>query len=404
MGVGGFFTRWLGDLAADQYANGSVPFVIPDVLSTETSGAGAAGWADAGVIIPWTLYLAYGDERILERQYESMKAWVEFQRGRAGDDLVWTGDFHFGDWLAYSTTDPAYPGATTSTDLIATAFFAHSSDLLSRTSRVLGRETDAREYAALFDDIANAFRREFVTETGRVGENTQTAYALALMFDLLPETLRPEAARRLAADVRERGNHLTTGFLGTPYLNEVLTRFGHLDVAYDLLLQDTYPSWLYPVTQGATTIWERWDGQKPDGTFQSASMNSFNHYAYGAVGDWMYRVVAGIDTSESEPGYKHVLIGPQPGGGLTQAHATLDTMYGAVESEWNRSGDRFELRVVVPPNTTATVRIPDARLDRVTEGGRPVQSTDGVTGAAQDGDATVLDVGSGSYLFAVARN
>ena len=149
---------------------------------------------------------------------------------------------------------------------------------------------------------------------------------------------------------------------------------------------------------------KRWDGQKPDGTFQSASMNSFNHYAYGAVGDWMYRVVAGIDTSESEPGYKHVLIGPQPGGGLTQAHATLDTMYGAVESEWNRSGDRFELRVVVPPNTTATVRIPDARLDRVTEGGRPVQSTDGVTGAAQDGDATVLDVGSGSYLFAVARN
>ncbi len=398
MGVGPFFTRWLGDLAADQYENGSIPFVVPDVLSTESSGAGAAGWADAGVIIPWTLYLAYGDEGILDRQYESMRAWVEFERARAGDDFIWTGDFHFGDWLAYSTTDPAYPGATTSTDLIATAFFAHSSDLLSRAARVLGREADAREYAALFGDIAVAFRREFVTETGRVGENTQTAYALALMFDLLPEAQRGEAARRLAADVRSRGDHLTTGFLGTPYLTDVLTRFGYLDVAYDLLLQDTYPSWLYPVTQGATTIWERWDGQKPDGTFQTAGMNSFNHYAYGAVGDWMYRVVAGLDTDPSRPGYKRLRIRPRPGGGLSHARATLATMYGIAESGWRVDGDRFTLRVVVPANTTAMVRIP-APYAELTEGGVAVQDAEGITSVSREDGEVVVEVGSGTYAF-----
>jgi alpha-L-rhamnosidase len=416
MGVAGFFTKWLGDLAADQYPSGSIPFVIPDVLSvdwpppgsltdaSESGAAGAAGWADAGVIIPWTLYLTYGDTRILERQFDSMTAWVEFQRSRAGPDLVWTGDFHFGDWLAYSTTDPAYPGATTGTDLIATAFFAHSADLLSRAARILGRGADAEAYARLFRDTAAAFRREFVTEAGRVGENTQTAYALALMFDLLPEQMRPEAARRLADDVRAHDTHLTTGFLGTPYLNHVLTRFGYLDVAYDLLLQDTYPSWLYPVTQGATTIWERWDGQKPDGTFQSPSMNSFNHYAYGAVGDWMYRAVAGIDTSESAPGYKHLMIAPRPGGDLTSARATLETMYGTVESSWTVSSDRFTLDATVPANTTATIRLPDAWLAHVTENGQPVARVPGVTGMTQDAEVAILEVGSGTYRFAVTRN
>lgn len=184
-----------------------------------------------------------------------MQAWVAYMKAQAGDDLVWSSGFHFGDWLAYSTTNPAYPGATTGTDVIATAFFAHSTSLLAKTARVLGRESDRLAYEALASDIRAAFQKEFVTATGRVAENTQTAYALSLNFDLLAQTQRPEAARRLAADVRERENHLTTGFLGTPYLNDVLTRFGHLDVAYDLLLQESYPSWLYPVTQGATTIW-----------------------------------------------------------------------------------------------------------------------------------------------------
>jgi len=297
-----------------------------------------------------------------------MQAWVAYMKAQAGDDLVWSSGFHFGDWLAYSTTNPAYPGATTGTDVIATAFFAHSTSLLAKTARVLGRESDRLAYEALASDIRAAFQKEFVTATGRVAENTQTAYALSLNFDLLAQTQRPEAARRLAADVRERENHLTTGFLGTPYLNDVLTRFGHLDVAYDLLLQESYPSWLYPVTQGATTIWERWDGQKPDGSFQSPTMNSFNHYAYGAVGDWMYRVVAGIDTSSAAPGYKHVVIHPRPGGGLTHAKASLETMYGTVASSWETDDNRFELTVSIPPNTDATVRLPDGRVESIGSG------------------------------------
>ena len=295
MDVAGFFAKWLRDVAADQHENGSVPFVVPDVLSQggQFSG-GSAAWADAAVIVPWTMYLSYGDTRVLETQYPSMKAWVEYMRRQAGDGHLWTTGFHFGDWLAFATTRSDYPGATTGKDLIATAFFAHSTDLLQRTASVLGKNDEAADYLKLLARIKQAFVKEFVTASGRVGENTQTAYALALQFDLLPEDLRAEAARRLAAEVRSRG-HLTTGFVGTPYLCHVLGRYGHLDVAYDLLNRQEYPSWLYPVKQGATTIWERWDGLKPDGAFQDPGMNSFNHYAYGAIGEWMYRVVAGLE-------------------------------------------------------------------------------------------------------------
>ncbi len=395
MDVAGFFTKWLQDLAADQKENGSIPFVVPDVLGQ----GGSTAWADAGVIIPWTMYLVYGDTRILENQYESMKAWVEYMRRQAGDNYLWTTGFHFGDWLAYSTTNPGYPGATTGKDLIATAFFAHSTDLLARTAAVLGKDADAKEYAALVEKIKPAFQREFVTSTGRVGENTQTAYALALMFDLLPDELRPRAAERLEADIASHQGHLTTGFVGTPYLCQVLSNNGRLDAAYKLLMQETYPSWLYPVTQGATTIWERWDGQKPDGTFQDAGMNSFNHYAYGAIGEWMYRVVAGIEIDPSTPGYKHVLIQPQPGGGLTSVRASFESMYGEVESDWKLAGNQFEMTARVPPNTRATVRLPGATLQQVTEGGKPVGSAPGVAKAYQDGQAVVVEVGSGEYRF-----
>ncbi len=401
--VAAFFTRWLRDLAADQYENGSVPHVIPDVLTTpERAAAGSAGWADAAVIVPWTMYLAYGDRRLLEEQYDSMAAWVEYMRGRAGDDLVWDGDVHFGDWLAYAAPPRearSYPGATTGKDLIATAFFAHSTELLQRIAQVLGRSDDEARYRDLQRDVKQAFQEEFVSVRGRVGENTQTAYVLALQFDLLPEDQRAQAAERLARDVRER-KHLTTGFLGTPYLCHVLSRFGHLDEAYMLLNREEYPSWLYPVTQGATTIWERWDGQKPDGTFQDPSMNSFNHYAYGAIGDWMYRVMAGIDTDPAAPGYKRVLIRPRPGGGFTRVKAHHDTMHGRVSSAWSLEGGRFALDVEIPPNTTATVRLPSARLADVTEGGKVLAAGNGIATAGQDGEVVVMDVGSGRYSFA----
>ncbi len=395
MDVASFFTKWLGDLAADQTKDGRIHFVIPDVLG----GAGSAAWADAGAIIPWTIYLVYGDKRILETQYESMKAWVEYMKGEAGEDFIWDTGFHFGDWLAFATTRSDYPGATTDKDLIATSFFAYSTSLLERTARVLGKVEEAESYANLLENIKRAYLAEFVTPRGRLASNTQTAYALALNFDLLPDELRSQAAGRLAADVRRFDNHLTTGFVGTPYLCHVLTRFGYLDVAYDLVNQETYPSWLYPVKQGATTIWERWDGIKPDGSFQDPGMNSFNHYAYGAIGEWLYRVTAGINLDPSEPGYKHVLIQPRPGPGFTSVDAGLDSMYGRIESHWDLTDSKFHLMVVIPVNTRATVRLPDAAIASVTESGKKLSEAEGIVSSRQEGGDAVIEVGSGNYSF-----
>lgn len=376
MDVNGFFAKWLADLALDQKSDGSMPSVIPDVLSrTSASVGGSAGWADASVIVPWNVYQAYGDARLLERQYPSMRAWVDYVHKQAGDKLLWNTGSHYGDWLAFATTRSDYPGATTDKDLIATAYFAHSSDLVSRAAAALGNTDDARTYRDLFERIRAAFQREFVSASGRLASNTQTAYVLALDFDLLPESMRAESARRLAADVAVM-KHLTTGFLGTPALTRTLSDNGYLDAAYKLLLNEQYPSWLYPVKHGATTIWERWDGQKPDGSFQDAGMNSFNHYAYGAVGDWMYRTVAGLDADQAVPAFRHLLIHPQPGGGFTAARATLMTPYGEAASGWSVAGDSVHVTVRVPANARATVRLP---------GG------------------AVKDVGSGDYEWTVAR-
>ena len=391
--VAGFFTNWLGDAIVDQRAIGSIPDVIPDVLTRGNPNAtSSAGWGDAGVIIPWTMYLAYADTRLLARQYPSMRKYVEYQRKVAGDKLLWNSGWHYGDWLAFSTVRADYPGATTDKDLIATAFYAHAADILARSARVLGNDADAREYGDLFERIKAAWMKEFVAESGRISSNTQTAYALALHFHLIPESQRADAGARLAANVNSFG-HLTTGFLGTPYLTDALTNTGHLAEAYKLLLNKKYPSWLYPITQGATTIWERWDGQKPDSSFQETSMNSFNHYAYGAIGDWMVRVVAGLDVDDSAPGYKHLLIHPRPGGTLTSARAELMTQYGTASSGWRIDAGSLKLAIVVPVNTRATVRLPRAMLAQVMEGGRAIES------AAQSGADVVVEVGSGTYAF-----
>ena len=359
MDVAGFFSKWLGDVTADQDKSGALPWVIPDVLGADSAnGSGTAGWSDAAVIVPWTMYLAYGDRALLERQYPSMRAWVDFEHRRAGSDLIWRPGWQFGDWLALHSDDPSYPGATTSTDFLATAYFAHSTDLLARAARALGNAADADRYEKLFRDVRAAFNREFVSAGGRVGENTQTAYALAIAFDLLPDSLVARAADRLAAAVRGRDMHLTTGFLGTPQLLPVLSATGHLDVAYALLMQQTYPSWLYPITRGATTMWERWDGIRPDSSFEDAGMNSFNHYAFGAVGDWMYRTIGGINLDPHAPGASHVRIAPRPGGGLTHARVSLETFYGTLSSAWRLDGQRFVLNISIPPNTTADVILP----------------------------------------------
>jgi len=396
-----FYTKWLKDVALDQEDDGAVPFVIPNVLSHETrqGEAASAGWADVALVVPWTVYQSYGDKRILEEQYPSMKAWVEYMRRQAGEKYVWSNGFSFGDWLAFATTRSDYPGATTDKDLIQTAYFARSTALLAKTATVLGKKEDAAEYASLEEKIRSAFQKEFVAPNGRLSSNTQTAYALALAFELLPQAQRASAAARLADDVKKFG-HLTTGFLGTPFLCQTLSDYGYLDIAYMLLNRTEYPSWLYPLTKGATTIWERWDGIKPDGTFQDPGMNSFNHYAYGAIGEWMYRIVTGIELDEAHPGYKHVLIQPQPGGGLTFANASVESIYGRVASGWKIADGRFALTIEVPANTTATVRLPRAKLEQVTEGQKPLTGRTDILAARQAGDAVVIDVGSGSYVFA----
>src|SRR2546422_868029 len=344
MDVNGFFAKWLADVAADQDPSGSFPWVIPNPLGGDSVRfAGTAGWSDVAVIIPWTMYVAYGDRRLLERQYPSMRAWVDYARRRAGPDLIWRPGWQFGDWLALHSDDPSYPGATTGTDLIATAFLAHSTDLVSRAASALGRADEAAAYRARFRAIREAFNREFVSMTGRVGENTQTAYALAIAFDLLPDSLVAAAAGRLARDVEAREHHLTTGFLGTPHILHVLGATGHVGLAFALLTQRTYPSWLYPITRGATTMWERWDGIRPDSSFEDPGMNSFNHYAFGAVGDWMYQNIGGIDLDPAAPGYRHARIAPRPGAGLTSASASLETAYGALSSAWKLDRGRFTL-------------------------------------------------------------
>ncbi len=411
MNVAAFFAKWLRDLKTDQLPDGNVSFVVPDALSKINAGqanpahsSGGAAWGDAAVICPWTIYLCYGDIRLLEEQYRSMAGWVEYIRGRADQDYIWRKDFQFGDWLDYRGKDARWPSPVTNNELVATAFFAYSTQLLAKAAQALGKTSDAERYTDLANRVRVAFNDEFVTPSGRIGPNTQSAYALALCFDLLPEHLRPLAAKRLAEEIRQADYHLTTGFVGTPYVCHALSRYGFTDVAYELLNQESYPSWLYPVKQGATTIWERWDGIKPDGSFQDASMNSFNHFAYGAIGDWLYSVVAGIESDSDAPGYKRVRIRPQPGGQLTFARASLDSMVGRIESHWVFEEGVFRLSVTIPANSEGIVYLPARRAGDITEQGQALKQVEGVRKIQQEGETIVLTLGSGTYQFNVSKD
>lgn len=396
-----FFSKWLKDLAADQQGDGRVPYVIPNVLGPMEGGS--AGWADAATIIPWNMYRLYGDKKILEEQYNSMKSWVGFMEKHSAGDL-WNTGFHFGDWLFYRPFDDN-DGRSAVTDkyLIAQCFYAHSTELVIRSAEVLGKPGEAETYRNLLRRIRLAFQKEYLTAAGRLVSGTQTAYVLALQFGMIPDSLRQQAADRLVQNVRAYGNHLTTGFLGTPYLCEVLSNYGHADVAYQLLMQKTYPSWLYPVTKGATTIWERWNGIHPDGNFETATMNSFNHYAYGAIGDWMYRTIAGINMDESEPAYKAILIKPVPGGGISSATGSLETRYGRLSSSWQIQGTQFILEVEIPANTTATIFIPSAEESGIKESEMALGTNDEIKDLGRKGDKRIVRVGSGRYRFVVSR-
>jgi len=351
----GFLSSWLADLAAEQRPDGSVPFVIPDILGDP--GPAAAAWGDAATLVPWVVYQRSGDAGLLARQLPSMRAWVDRIADLAGPDHLWSGGFQFGDWL-----DPSAPPddpfrAKADPDVIATAYFARSAEVVGMAAAVVGDEDTARRYGELAAAVRAAFAGEYVTPAGRVLSDAQTAYALALEWALLPAAeQRVRAGRRLADLVRVSGFRISTGFVGTPLITDALTSAGELDVAYRLLLQTGCPSWLYPVTMGATTVWERWDSMLPDGSINPGEMTSFNHYALGAVADWMHRTVAGL--APAAPGYREFVVRPRPGGGLVAAAARHLTPYGEAGVSWEREQGRLSLRVDVPVGAAATVHVP----------------------------------------------
>lgn len=391
-----FFAKWLHDLKAEQHEDGGIPFVIPDIVG----GANSAAWGDAAVICPWTVYQYYGDERLLSEQYESMKRWVEYIRAQGSEEYLWNTGFHFGDWLALDAKENSYIGATP-TALVATAYYAYSTRIVRDAAKVLGHDEDAQRYGELHSHVIAAFRDEFMTKRGRIASPTQTAHILALMFDLVDESVKDRVAEDLNNLIVENDYHLTTGFVGTPYLCFALSNSGYHTTAVRLLLQESYPGWLYSVSKGATTIWEHWDSIKPDGSFWSDDMNSFNHYSYGAIGDWMYRKVAGLDMDPSQPAFKHIRIEPLFGSTmLTYAKASYDSVYGRIESGWRVDGSRIELQVVIPANTTADIILRGATLAGTTEGGTSLENIAGIASTKETAAGLIIRAGSGTYQFA----
>ena len=328
-----FFTKWLADLAADQREDGAVGHVIPNVLHQ----SGSAAWDDAATICPWAVYLAYGDPNILRAQFASMKKWVDYITAHTTTKDLWTGGEHYGDWLGLDAPSGSYKGSSRE-DLIASAFYAHSTALVIKAGRVLGQDISA--YEALYERIVRAFRQAYPVY------QTQTECTLAVYFALAEDTQK--TTDQLAQMIRSCGTKLQTGFVGTPYLLHALSAHGYTELAYDLLLRREYPSWLYPVTKDATTIWEHWDGQMENGDFWSSDMNSFNHYAYGAVADWVYTVAAGIQTVEEKPGYAAVRIAPQPDKRLDWLEASVETRHGLVRSRWEKQRDMWRYEIETP--------------------------------------------------------
>ncbi len=356
--VAAFFAKWMDDVSDAQSPEGGFSDVAPRLVDLAD---GAPAWGDAGVIVPWTIYQMYGDTRLLETHYGAMVRWIEYLDS-ANPDHLW---LHrrandFGDWL--SIDDDTDKG------VLATAYFAYDASLMAQIAAVLGRTKDAARFAALFENIKTAFSAAYVAANAEIQSGTQTAYVLALRFGLLPDALRPLAAEHLVRAIEAKNRHLSTGFVGVGYLCPVLTEAGYSDVAYTLLLNTTFPSWGYSITQGATTIWERWDGWTEAHGCQDAGMNSFNHYSLGSVGEWLQRYVAGIDLDPAAPGFSHLRIQPRPDHRLSFVRASFESIRGRIQSHWTLNGGQFTLRVTVPANTTATVILPNGETHAIGSG------------------------------------
>ncbi len=351
-----YFMKWLKDLSADQHENGSVPHVVPDVLkymAGDNVQAGSAAWGDAAVICPWQIYLTYGDKKILQNQFESMKKWVDYVNSQCPEKKLWENGTHFGDWLGLDAKEGDYKGSTPE-NYIASAYFAYSTKILIKAARVI-RE-DASEYEDLYERIVADFKAKYF-ENNALKVKTQTAHALALYFDLCND--KALVAKDLAQLVKDNNMKISTGFVGTPYILHALSDNGYTDIAYSLLLQEDAPSWLYPVKAGATTIWEHWDSIKPDGTMWSADMNSLNHYAYGAVADWMYGVMAGINIDEDKPGFDHIILKPQVYHAISKVNTSIMTKKGKLVSRWRRDNGKVAYSFEIPKFCTATIILGD---------------------------------------------
>lgn len=382
-----FVDRWLTTLITDsQGEDGTFPDVAPMI---GMKPRGVTAWGDAALTCTYMLWQAYGDTRIIERHFDNLARYIGWLQSRDQNGIVSVGGY--GDWVN--------KGGGAKKEVMDTAYYSHLCGLMSKMAAAIGREADAVKYAALQQKVTGAWRREFLQPDGGILESSQTGFALAFTMDLLPEDkgIRAKVADKFVADIAAKDWHLATGFIGTPRLLPALHAAGRDDVAYRLLLQDTYPSWLFQVKLGATTMWERWDGWTPETGFQSIGMNSFNHYAFGAVGEYLYRFVGGIETDG--PGFHRILVAPRPGGGLTQARTSYNGPTGLIVSDWKIVRGDISLDVTVPPNTTATVRVPTADAGAVQEGGRSIREAKGVEFLRAEDGAAVYRIGSGHYRF-----
>lgn len=409
MDLAAFLKKWIPDVRDAQATDGRYGDFSPHPYDSNARFSGVPAWGDAGVIVPWRAWLNYGDTRLLAEHLDSMKRWIEYIHAR-NPDLIWrTGRGNdYNDWLNADTLKLAgWPtkGGEVPKEVFATIYFAHSTELVAKMARIVGRTEDADRYAKLADDIKAAFAKQFVQPDGRLPGDTQAGYALAVHFGLMPEGLRQQAMAHLIEGIGRYHQHLATGFLSTRCAMLELSRRGHTDLAWQLLTADTFPSWGYMIANGTTTMWERWDGYVQGRGFQDPGMNSFNHWAFGSVGEWMVQNILGIQPEEPHPGWSHFTIRPRPGGGVTWAKGHYDSIRGRIASEWTWSGTArrsgFELAVTVPANTTATVYIPAAGATQVTESGQPLAKARGVQFLRLEAGHVVVAVESGNYRFAV---
>ena len=348
-----FYTKWMRDVAAESSLEKGVPHVVPDILGQYSSSA----WSDVAVIVPWVVYQIYGDKGILEENWKCMHEWVDYIKNNCGENGLWQTGFQYGDWLALDKEESADRTGATDKYMIANAYYLYVTELVKKTAEVLGKADEATKYAELYKTTLDAFQREYYTETGRIVSETQTGAILSLYFNLAREKDRKRILNTLLTNIANHKNHLATGFVGTPYICHTLSENGEHEMAATLFMKEDYPSWLYAVNMGATTIWERWNSIKPDGTFDESGMNSLNHYAYGSVGDWMYRKVAGL--SQLEPGYKKFQVKPMFVKGIEEWGTEFESVYGKIVAKTSCKNGKIHVHVEVPANTTAVIILPE---------------------------------------------